>query len=62
MDRVSPTNDLAFRKVLASEDNKDILQELITDFYEMEVKNLAIETPYSIVGMMMLCIFLSFMI
>ena len=48
MDRVSPTNDLAFRKVLASEDNKDILQGLITDFYEIEVENLAIETPYSI--------------
>ena len=48
MKKISPTNDLAFKKTLASEENKDILQGLITDFYEIEVENLAIEHPYSI--------------
>jgi hypothetical protein len=48
MERVKPTNDLVFRKTLASEENKDILQGLITDFYQIEVENLAIETPYTI--------------
>ena len=48
MNRVKPTNDLAFKKVLASEENKDILQGLIADFFEIEVENLSIEHPYSI--------------
>ena len=48
MDRVSATNDLAFKKVLASEENIDILQGLIADFYEIEVENLKINNPYSI--------------
>ena len=48
MKKVSPTNDLALRKVFASTENKDILQGLIEDFYEIEPLNLAIENPYSI--------------
>ena len=48
MDRISPTNDLAFKKVLASVENIDILQGLITDFYEIEITDLAINNPYSI--------------
>ena len=31
MERISPTGDLAFKKVLASEENKDILAGLIGD-------------------------------
>ncbi|MCL1996673.1 MAG: PD-(D/E)XK nuclease family transposase [Defluviitaleaceae bacterium] len=48
MDRISPTNDLAFKKVLASIENKDILQGLITDFYDIEITDLSINNPYSI--------------
>ena len=48
MNRVSPTNDLVFRKVMASEENIDILQGLITDFFEIEVESLALDNPYSI--------------
>jgi len=48
MQKISPTNDLAMKKTLASEENKDVLQGLITDFYEIEVEDLAIEQPYSI--------------
>ena len=48
MDRISPTGDLAFKKVLASEENKDILAGLIGDFFCIEVEELAIENPYSI--------------
>ena len=48
MERISPTNDLAFKKVLASEENKDILQGLIKDFFQIEVEEIIIENPYSI--------------
>ena len=48
LDRISPTGDLAFKKVLASEENKDILAGLIGDFFNVEVEELAIENPYSI--------------
>ena len=33
MERILPTSDLAFKKVLASEENKDILAGLILDFF-----------------------------
>ena len=33
MQRISPISDLGFKKVLASEDNKDILAGLIKDFF-----------------------------
>ena len=48
MERISPTGDLAFKKVLASEENKDILSGLIKDFFEVEVDELTIESPYNI--------------
>ena len=48
LDKISPTGDLAFKKVLASEENKDILAGLIGDFFNVEVEELAIENPYSI--------------
>gem|GEM_PF-868792 len=48
LDRISPTGDLAFKKVLASEENKDVLAGLIGDFFNVEVEELAIENPYSI--------------
>jgi predicted transposase/invertase (TIGR01784 family) len=47
---ISPTNDLAFKKVLASEENKDILGGFISDFFEIAVsaEEITIENPYSI--------------
>ena len=50
MERISPTSDLAFKKALASEGNKDILAGLIKDFYSFEVmeEDLILEHPYSI--------------
>ena len=48
LDKISPTGDLAFKKVLASEENKDILAGLIGDFFNVEVEDLSIENPYSI--------------
>jgi len=52
LDRISPTGDLAFKKVLASEENKDILAGLIGDFFNVEVEELAIVNPYSIAAYM----------
>ena len=48
MERISPTNDLAFKKVLASEENKDILAGLIEDFFSVKAEDIVIENPYSI--------------
>ena len=48
MKRISPTNDLAFKKVLASEENKDILGGLINDFFDVTAEEIVIENPYSI--------------
>ena len=48
MDRISPTNDLAFKKALASVEHIDILHGFITDFYEIEIADLTINNPYSI--------------
>ena len=48
MDRILPTGDLAIKKVLASEENKDILTGLIEDFFDVVVEDLTIVTPYSI--------------
>jgi predicted transposase/invertase (TIGR01784 family) len=50
LERISPTEDLAFKKVLASEENKDILGGLIKDFFGMEVSEdeITIEKPYNI--------------
>ena len=48
MKYISPTNDLAFRKVLSSNDNIHILAGLIKDFFFIEPTELTIENPYSI--------------
>ena len=48
MERILPTGDLAFKKVLASEENKDILAGLIWDFFEIKATDIVIEKPYSI--------------
>jgi len=46
--RIPPTNDLMFKKLMASEENKDILFGLITDFLGIIPKDLTIISPYSI--------------
>jgi len=46
--RISPTGDLALKKVLASDENKDILAGLIEDFFEIKAEDIVIEKPYSI--------------
>ena len=48
MERILPTSDLGFKKVLASEENKDILAGLIEDFFEVKAEDIVIEKPYSI--------------
>ena len=48
MERILPTSDLGFKKVLASEENKDILAGLIEDFFEIKAEDIVIEKPYSI--------------
>jgi len=48
MDRILPIGDLAIKKVLASEENKDILAGLIEDFFDVVVEELTIISPYSI--------------
>ena len=48
MDRISPTGDLAFKKVFASEENKDVLGGLIRDYFEITAEEITIENPYSI--------------
>ena len=48
MKRISPTSDLAVKKVLASEEHKDILSGLIDDFFAVWPEDLIIEKPYSV--------------
>ena len=48
MERISATSDLAFKKVLGSEENKDILAGFIKDFFEVEAEEIVIEKPYSV--------------
>ena len=48
LDRILPTGDLAIKKVLASEENKDVLAGLIEDFFDVVVEDLTIVSPYSI--------------
>ena len=48
LDRILPTGDLAIKKVLASEENKDVLVGLIEDFFDVVVEDLTIVNPYSI--------------
>jgi hypothetical protein len=48
--RLLPIGDLAFKKLLASEDHKTVTQGFIADFFgfEVDVDQIRIETPYSI--------------
>jgi len=50
MERISAISDLGFKKVLASEENKDVLAGLIKDFFGVKVnaEEIVIEKPYSI--------------
>ena len=48
MKRIPATSDLAFKKVLASEENKDILGGFIHDFFGVIAEDLTIINPYSI--------------
>jgi len=46
--RISAQNDLMFKKVLASEENIDILRGFINDFFGFEPKEITLTNPYSI--------------
>ena len=48
--RINPLNDLLFKKMLATENQKPILQGFIKDFFEMDVAldEMILVTPYSI--------------
>ena len=46
--RINPTNDLLFKKMLASPEHTDILGGFIRDFFNIEPEELTLETPYSI--------------
>jgi len=48
--RVSPTSDLAFKKILASEDHKTVTQGFLKDFFGVDVPldDIHIVNPYSI--------------
>lgn len=48
MRRVDPTNDLLFKKSLASKGNEDVLRGLISDFFGFEPEQVILENPYSI--------------
>ena len=44
---VLPTNDLLFKKIFTSPENKNIAEGLIKDFYGMDVKVLGVGNTYS---------------
>jgi predicted transposase/invertase (TIGR01784 family) len=46
--RISPTSDLAFKKVLASEDTKDVLAGFISDILLFTPADITLKNPYSI--------------
>ena len=45
---ILPTNDLAFKKLFANNQHKEIIKGLIQDFYGITIKSIIIENPYSI--------------
>jgi predicted transposase/invertase (TIGR01784 family) len=47
-DIILPTNNLAFKKILANDKHTDIPIGLIYDFFGIEVKDIVINNPYSI--------------
>jgi hypothetical protein len=46
--RITPMNDLMAKKVLASEENKDILAGLVKDFFGITCDEIIIKNPYDI--------------
>ncbi|MDR0867156.1 MAG: Rpn family recombination-promoting nuclease/putative transposase [Planctomycetota bacterium] len=50
IERISPTNDLAFKKVFASEKDKDVLAGLVNDSYgyHLTAAEIELRNPYSI--------------
>ena len=48
--RISPTNDLAFKKTFSERGNEDVLQGIIGDFFDFRPKldDITITVPYSI--------------
>jgi len=49
-ERIPPTSDLAFRKILASPENRDVLQGIIGDFFEIRpaIEDITIANTYDI--------------
>jgi hypothetical protein len=49
-ERIMPTNDLAFKKIMTTHGNEDILQGIIGDFFDFrpEIGDINITIPYSI--------------
>jgi len=49
-ERIPPTNDLGFKKTFSSPENKDVLQGLIGDFFDLWIPldEINITTPYDI--------------
>ena len=45
---ILPTNDLAFKKIFASPEYKDVLIGLINDFYNLDIVDVHIDNPYDI--------------
>jgi predicted transposase/invertase (TIGR01784 family) len=49
-ERISPTSDLAFKKIMGTVQNKDVLQGLILDFFDLWVplEEISVTEPYDI--------------
>ncbi|MDR0867008.1 MAG: Rpn family recombination-promoting nuclease/putative transposase, partial [Planctomycetota bacterium] len=49
-EKISPTNDLAFKKIFASEKDKDVLAGLVNDYfgYHLTAAEIELRNPYSI--------------
>ena len=49
-DRIPPTSDLGFKKTLCSPENKDILQGIIGDFFNLRIPldEINVIAPYNI--------------
>ena len=43
MERISPMGDLAFKKVFASDENKDVLRGLIFDYFDISIEDIEIK-------------------
>lgn len=46
--KVLPTNDLCFKKLFASDQNKDVLKPFIQDIFGIAIQDVSIKNPYSI--------------